>query len=80
MPKRYYAITSINGPTAVLVDDDGHRVAVPLNRLPRAVSRGSLLLVPLNSAGTPAWSDAGIDEEEAERRLRDPDGDGGRST
>ena len=80
MPKRYFAVTRIDGPTALLVDDDGHQIAVPLTRLPRTVSRGSLLSVPLDSAGTPAWSDSWIDEEEARRRLSDVNGEGGSST
>ncbi|UCG85681.1 MAG: hypothetical protein JSW71_17390 [Gemmatimonadota bacterium] len=79
MLKRYYTVTSINGPTALLVDDDRHQIAVPLTRLPRATSKGCLLLVPLDSAGTPTWSGARIDEDEAKRRLRDIDGAGGGS-
>ena len=76
MTRRYYTVAGISGPVALLVDDDGHQIAVPMGRLPRATRGGSVLSVPLNAAGTPSWSDAEIDEGEAKRRL----GEAGRET
>ena len=69
MENRYYTVAGISGPVARLVDDDEHQIAVPVGRLPRATRDGSVLSVPLNTAGTPSWSDAEIDEGEAKRRL-----------
>ena len=79
MPRRYYAVTRINAQVALLADDDGSQIAVPLNRLPRGTASGAVLLVPLDHAGTPAWSQATIDAEEAKRRLRDVGADGSES-
>ncbi len=69
MENRYYTVAGISGPVALLLDDDEHRIAVPIGRLPRATRGGSVLSVPLNTAGTPSWSDAAIDDGEAKRRL-----------
>jgi len=69
MENRYYTVAGISGPVARLVDDDKHQIAVPMGRLPRATRDGSVLSVPLNTAGTPSWSDAEIDDGEAKRRL-----------
>ena len=68
---RYYAVDQINGPIAVLADDEGRNVALPLARLPKGVSAGCVLSIRLDNAGTPAWSTAEIDEEEARRRSAD---------
>ena len=68
---RYYAVNQINGQIAVLADDEGRNVALPLARLPNGVSTGSVLSIRLDNAGTPAWSTAEIDEEEARRRTED---------
>jgi hypothetical protein len=69
MQKRYYTVTGISGPVALLVDDDDQQTAFPMGRLPRGTKGGSLLSVPLNAAGTPSWADAEIDEREAKRRA-----------
>ncbi len=68
---RYYAVDKINGQIAVLADDEGRNVALPLSRLPRGVAAGCVLLIRLDNAGTPAWSSAEIDEEEAKRRSEE---------
>jgi len=65
---RYYAVDQINGQIAVLADDEGRNVALPLARLPKGVAAGCVLSIRLDNAGTPAWSSAEIDEEEAQRR------------
>jgi hypothetical protein len=71
MVRRYYTVARINGPVALLVDDEKQHIAVPLNRLPRETRGGSLLSVPLDPAGTASWSKAVIDEDEARLRLGD---------
>ena len=68
---RYYAVDHVNGQIAVLADDEGRSVALPLARLPRGVVKGNVLSIRLDNAGTPSWSSAEIDEEEAKRRLTD---------
>ncbi len=68
---RYYAVDQINGQIAVLADDEGRNVALPLTRLPKGVSAGCVLSIRLDNAGTPAWSSAEIVEEEALRRSAD---------
>jgi hypothetical protein len=70
---RYYAVDQINGQIAVLADDEGRNIALPLARLPKGVSTGCVLSIRLDNAGTPAWSTAEIDEEEAQRRSADAD-------
>ena len=71
---RYYAVNQINGQIAVLTDDDGRSVALPLARLPAGVALGSMLSIRLDNAGTPSWSSAELDEEEARRRFSKSDG------
>ena len=66
---RYYAVDQLNGQIAVLADDEGRSVALPVARLPKGVKKGCVLLIRLDNAGTPAWSSAEIDEDEAERRV-----------
>jgi len=68
---RYYAVNQINGQIAVLADDEGRQVALPLARLPKGVTAGLVLSIRLDSAGTPSWSSAEIDFEEATRRAED---------
>ena len=65
---RYYAVNQINGQIAVMADDEGRNVALPLARLPKGVTTGCVLSIRLDNAGTPAWSTAEIDEAEAARR------------
>jgi hypothetical protein len=69
MANRYYRVARVAGAVALLLDDEQLQIAVPLVRLPRRTAGGVLLSVPLNAAGTPSWSDAEIDEEEAKRRV-----------
>ena len=68
---RYYAVDQLNGQIAVLADDEGRSVALPLARLPKGVTKGCVLAIRLDNAGTPAWSSAEIDEEEAKRRSEE---------
>jgi hypothetical protein len=67
----YYAVARINGQIAVLADDQGRNVALPLSRLPKGLTAGCVLSIRLDNAGTPAWSSAEIDYEEARRRIED---------
>ncbi len=66
--ERHYAVDGIQHRTAVLVDDDGQQVLVPTSRLPREITEGKVLRVPVNHAGTPDWGRATVDNEETERR------------
>ncbi len=66
---RYYAVYQLNGQIAVLADDEGKSVALPVSRLPKGVKKGSVLSIHLDNAGTPSWSTAEIDEDEAKRRA-----------
>ncbi len=66
---RYYAVDQLNGQIAVLADDEGRSVALPVARLPKGVTKGSVLSIRLDNAGTPSWSSAEIDEDEAKRRT-----------
>jgi len=68
---RYYAVDHVNGQIAVLADDEGRSVALPLTRLPKGVTKGSVLSIRLDNAGTPSWSSAEIDDDEARRRLEE---------
>ena len=68
---RYYAVDQITGQIAVLADDEGRNVALPLARLPKGISAGSVLSIRLDNAGTPAWSTAEIDDAEAKRRSEE---------
>jgi len=56
---------------AVLVDERGHHLALPLDRLPRnpRPSPGDLIRVPLGEARRPMWEAATV-ERAAERRPR----------
>lgn len=68
---RYYAVDQLNGQIAVLADDEGRSVALPLSRLPKGVKKGCVLSIRLDNAGTPSWSSAEIDDEEAKRRSEE---------
>ena len=68
---RYYAVDQLNGQIAVLADDEGRSVALPVARLPKGVTKGCVLSIRLDNAGTPAWSSAEIDEHEAKRRSEE---------
>ncbi len=70
---RYYAVAQLNGQIAVLADDEGRSVALPVARLPKGVTKGCVLAIRLDNAGTPAWSSAEIDEDEAKRRTEETD-------
>jgi hypothetical protein len=60
----------IEGPTAVLVDEGGRQIAVPVDRLPRnpRVQEGDVLRVPVDHAQRPDWFAAVVDQAETERR------------
>ncbi len=68
---RFYAVDQLNGQIAVLADEKGRSVALPIARLPKGITEGCVLSIRLDSAGTPAWSTAEIDEDEAQRRSAD---------
>ncbi len=68
---RFYAVDKLNGQIAVLADDIGRSIALPIARLPRGITEGCVLSIRLDNAGTPAWSTAQIDEDEAQRRSAD---------
>jgi hypothetical protein len=77
----------IEGPTAVLIDDDGRQTALPFDRLPKGTKEGDVLRVPLDHAERPDWFNGVVDPAETERRRaearaalerlqqRDPGGD-----
>ncbi len=69
MNERHYAVDRIEGTTAVLKDDDGRPIAVPLARLPERIRQGSVIRVVHDRTGKPDWAGAVIDHEEAERRV-----------
>jgi len=64
---RYYAVDQLKGRVAVLIDEENHQIAVPLNRLPKNTRQGSRLAVPLDPSGTPNWSDAVIAPADSDR-------------
>lgn len=68
---RYYSMMNLSGQIALLADEEGRSVALPLTRLPDGMSVGSVLSVPLDNAGTPSWSAASIDRAEEDRRRDD---------
>jgi hypothetical protein len=69
-PELILALDRIEGPTAVLVDESGRQIAVPVDRLPRnpAVREGDVLRVPVDDAQRPDWFAAVVDQAETERR------------
>ncbi|MCE2397980.1 MAG: DUF3006 domain-containing protein [Gemmatimonadetes bacterium] len=85
--RNVWTVDRIESGVAVIVRDDGERVAeAPLSELPAGTREGSVLRVA-DRKGRPAWDAARLDEElrrtrldEAERILRrlkrrDPGGD-----
>lgn len=85
--ERVYVLDRIEGATAVLVDDAGATLDVPVRSLPSGVREGAVLRVSLRADGAPDWSTARVDHAEAARRRaegeerlkrlrkRDPGGD-----
>jgi hypothetical protein len=82
-------IDRIEGAVAILADDEGGGITLPLDRLPTgpAWAEGLVIRVPLDTAGRPDWRSAQPDHAETRRRLeegadvlkrlreRDPGGD-----
>ena len=82
-------IDRIEGAVAVLADDRGGGITLPLDRLPagHAWAEGLVIRVPLDAEGRPDWRAAQPDHAETHRRLnegadtlkrlreRDPGGD-----
>jgi DUF3006 family protein len=66
----HYTVDRMEGKFAVLVGDDGTAVDLPRPMLPTGAREGSVLLVPVDSEGSPDWTCAEIDEAERERRLK----------
>jgi hypothetical protein len=72
MPReKFYAVDSIKKKHAVLVGDAGDSATVELEELPRGLTEGTVLRVPLDEHGAPDWATARRDEAETERRLRE---------
>jgi hypothetical protein len=83
------ALDRIERTTAILVDEQGRTIALPMERLPRnpPPAEGDVLRVPVDASGRPRWPDAAIDRAETDRRRaaaaetlerlrkRDPGGD-----
>lgn len=84
---RRVVIDRIEGPRAVLVDDDGTSFEVERTLLPEGSREGVVLTVPSAGPGPLAWERARVDPEATEERLaearevlgelrkRDPGGD-----
>ena len=82
-----YAVDRLNATTAMLIDENGHTIAIPKNRLGVTPEEGMILFIPVDSSGTPNWYEARVDQEatkearmEARKILdelkeRDPGGD-----
>jgi hypothetical protein len=82
-------IDRIEGAVAMLEDDGGGGITLPLDRLPagHAWTEGLVIRVPLDATGRPDWRSAQPDHAETRRRLgegaetleqlrkRDPGGD-----
>ena len=82
-----YAVDRLVAATAVLIDEHGHAIVIPKNRLGVTLEKGMILFIPVDSSGTPNWYKARVDQEAAEearketRKIldeleeRDPDSD-----
>ncbi len=82
-----YAVDRLDAATAVLIDENGHAIVIPKNRLGVAPEEGMILFIPVDSSGTPNWYEARVDQEAAEEarkearkildelKERDPGGD-----
>jgi hypothetical protein len=85
--ERRYAVDRLDAGTVVLVDDDGHTIALPKSRFSPTIEEGMILFVPVDGSGTPDWYAARVDHAAAdeisdeshetldELLKRDPGGD-----
>lgn len=66
-------IDRIEGAVALLADDRGGGITLPLDRLPpgHAWTEGLVIRVPLDTAGRPDWRSAQPDHAETRRRLQE---------
>ncbi len=63
-------IDRIEGTVAVLEDDQGGGITLPLDRLPAGSwTEGTVIRVPLDAMGRPDWRAAQPDHAETRRRL-----------
>ena len=66
----YYAVDRIEGNIVIVVADDGTAIDVVRQELPTGAREGSVLQVPVDQAGAPAWNRAELDESERARREK----------
>jgi hypothetical protein len=67
----FYTVDYIDGTIAVLADDNGHTASVPLDRLPRGISPGTVVRVTFEMEHVPNWSRATVDLIETNKRRRE---------
>ncbi len=67
----FYTVDYIEGAIAVLLDDDGHAASVPLVRLPKGISPGTVVRVTFETEHVPNWSRATVDLIETNKRRRE---------
>jgi Protein of unknown function (DUF3006) len=72
-PQHSFSVDRLHDEDAVLVDDQGHALTVSRDQLPNGIEERIVIHVEVDSAGTPNWSTAKIDADEAKRHKRDSD-------
>jgi hypothetical protein len=70
MSERFFAVDKISAEKAILVDDEGRALSIPLSQFQGGIAETMVLRVPLNEGGEPNWYAAVVDTQETERRRR----------
>lgn len=71
MPREhFFAVDRVHENDAVIMDDTGRALTIPLDRLPTGVAARTVLRVSIDNEGNPHWSTAKIDEAETQRRKQ----------
>ncbi len=69
MVVRFYMVDRISAREAVLVDDQGRAVTIPLGHFRRGIAENMVLRVPVEDGTTLDWASATVDQDETERRA-----------
>lgn len=66
----FWTVDHVGSERAVVVDDTGHAVNLPLAALPSGIEKLTVLRVDVPEGGAIDWSAATIDPEETDRRRQ----------
>lgn len=67
---RMYTVDAVTARSVILLDEEGHALAMDRFLLPRGVIDGVVVRVPVGTDGGPRWAESTLDSAETNRRRR----------